>query len=96
MQSLFDFREGVSMRVAKPDNRKVEAATELEDAKEVELAAKALLAHNKAQILCEKQRALPNITCFVTTGQITHPSAEVCMCKTVALHLTQRASYVGP
>lgn len=72
MQSLFDFREGVTKRVAKPNNRKVEAATELEDAKEAELAAKALLAHNKAQILCEKQRALPLITCFVATRQTTH------------------------
>jgi hypothetical protein len=57
MQALFDFREGVTKRVARPDNHHTTAADEAEAAEEAAVAAKALLAHNLAALEQERQSA---------------------------------------
>ena len=55
---MFDHVDGATKRVAKPDNRRVEAATEAEELEEDRLAAKALMAHNLEQLEREMQGAV--------------------------------------
>jgi hypothetical protein len=56
LQALFDFREGVTKRVARPDNHHTTVADEAEAAEEAAVASRALLAHNLAALTRERQR----------------------------------------
>lgn len=63
VQNRFDFREGVTKRVAKPDNRRVGAAEVAADAQDSAAAALALLRHNQARLKEEQQRTIPRNSC---------------------------------
>jgi hypothetical protein len=57
IQQVFDHQDKATKRVAKPDNRRVELAAEVEELEEDHRAAKAMLSHNQAQLQREMQGA---------------------------------------
>jgi hypothetical protein len=60
VQAMFDYTVGRTVRLAHPDNRMTDQATEAEDIETASHAAKALLEHSKRVMMEELHRACPS------------------------------------